>query len=284
MNFIELLKVNLKIASLYLQGYQVETSDFRRSYKYLASSYDDEWFVYLRSITEDVLSKISGQKPKYILDLGCGTGGATLKLKNMFPEAQIIGMDCSKHMLRQARPKLGCDKVLFFRDTMERGITKLSDSQFDLITCAWSLGYARHKKVYKELYRVLSKNGYLLALTNKRDTLKAVQKTMKYTMCYHYKSLKKLPLHKFPENKEYLLKKFGKRFKEIDYGEGNFSIDLTNKQSILDWLLNTGILAGYEYVLDFKNDKKCRKTFEDYIKSNFKDVTHEYMWILLQKQ
>lgn len=284
MNITELIKANLTIASLFLLNCKIETSDFRKSYKYIAPYYDDQWYAYIDAVTEDIVTNIAHLKPDRILDLGCGTGGSTLKLRKMYNDSFIVALDFSKHMLRLAREKLGYHNILFVRESIERGIRKLPEAKFDLITCFWSLGYARDKKIYKQIQRVLSDGGHVLILTNKQDTLKAVHQSMKYSMIKHHDKINRLPLHKFPKNKEYLLNKFGKKFKEVSSGEGNFSIDITQKPSVVEWLLNTGILAGYEFVLNLRTDKTCRKTFNDYIKANFKEVTHNYMWLLLQKQ
>jgi ubiquinone/menaquinone biosynthesis C-methylase UbiE len=283
LNF-DVIKFNFKAASLYLLGREIGTSDFQRSYNLLASSYDDEWYKYLDVVTTEILAEIDDQKLDYILDAGCGSGTTTLKLRKNYPDAHIVGLDFSKKMLIQARQKLGDNKALLFRDRLESGLKKFKDGQFDLIVCAWSLGYARNKEVYKELARILNQNGKLLIMTNKHDTLKAVQHSLKYTMCRHWNKLQKLPLHKFPKDKKSLLAKLQNDFQEVKYGEGSFSIDLSDKQNIVDWLLNSGILAGYEFVLDLRRDKMTRKTCEDYIKSNYKEVIHNYMWVLLHKK
>jgi len=44
--------------------------------------------------------------PERILEIGCGTGKNLVELAECFPKAQIIGLDLSKDMLDQARPKL----------------------------------------------------------------------------------------------------------------------------------------------------------------------------------
>ena len=47
-----------------------------------------------------------------ILDLGCGPGNSTQLLVERFPEAEVIGVDSSPDMLRQARGRLpGCEFV-----------------------------------------------------------------------------------------------------------------------------------------------------------------------------
>lgn len=284
LNVAELVKVNMKVLGLYLLGNEVQTSDFERSYNSVAPYYDDEWYSYLEGVTKEILENVSDLSPQFILDLGCGSGCSTEKLQQMFPASHITGVDFSRQMLAFARIRLGEDNVLLIRDTMEKATKKFVDGQFNLITCNWSLGYAQDKSIYDNLSRMLTDNGYLLILTNKKDTLKALQHAVKHTMFKHYKSIQKLPLHKFPEDKVFLMKKLGKSFDEVKSGEGSFSIDLTGKQHVLDWVLKTGIMAGYEYILDFRNDYDIKKTFEEYLQTNHKELTHNYMWLLLRKK
>jgi ubiquinone/menaquinone biosynthesis C-methylase UbiE len=43
--------------------------------------------------------------PKQALDLGSGTGVATFAVARRFPEAEVVGVDLSAHMVEQARAK-----------------------------------------------------------------------------------------------------------------------------------------------------------------------------------
>ncbi len=43
--------------------------------------------------------------PRYVLDLGCGTGLFTQMLKKFYPKSEIIGVDISHAMLLQAKKK-----------------------------------------------------------------------------------------------------------------------------------------------------------------------------------
>lgn len=52
---------------------------------------------------KDLILRIKKEKPKKILDLGCGPGNSTIELKKRWPEAQIIGLDNSDTMLKKAR-------------------------------------------------------------------------------------------------------------------------------------------------------------------------------------
>jgi SAM-dependent methyltransferase len=40
-----------------------------------------------------------GFSPRRVLDIGCSTGLSTLKLHETFPEAEVVGLDLSPHML-----------------------------------------------------------------------------------------------------------------------------------------------------------------------------------------
>ena len=46
-------------------------------------------------------------KPRYILDLGCGPGHFSERLKKHYPGAQIVGFDLAYAMLQKAKAKQG---------------------------------------------------------------------------------------------------------------------------------------------------------------------------------
>ena len=51
----------------------------------------------------DLLSRIPLESPEAVYDLGCGTGTATVMLKQRWPEARVTGLDGSDAMLERAR-------------------------------------------------------------------------------------------------------------------------------------------------------------------------------------
>jgi len=56
--------------------------------------------------SRDLLAHVPLTEPRLVIDLGCGPGNSTELLIERYPYAEIIGLDSSPNMLRQARERL----------------------------------------------------------------------------------------------------------------------------------------------------------------------------------
>src|SRR5437870_8025685 len=56
--------------------------------------------------SRDLLAQVPLDRAARVFDLGCGPGNSTELLVERFPKADVIGLDSSPDMLRQARERL----------------------------------------------------------------------------------------------------------------------------------------------------------------------------------
>lgn len=97
-----------------------------------------------------------------ILDAGCGTGEASSRLAELFPQASVLGVDIIDHHLQLARSRYA---VLGHRLSFEHQSIyelKAADQTFDLTLCRHVLhSIPRAERVIAELVRVTRRGGYL---------------------------------------------------------------------------------------------------------------------------
>jgi SAM-dependent methyltransferase len=118
-----------------------------------------------RSVCNYVKRKLNGFSPKRILDLGCTVGHATLPFKELFPDAEVWGVDVAAPQVRYAHARaaaLGLD-VNFAQMNAEK--TSFPDGHFDLIVSHILLHETSGKampKIFKECARLLAPGGYMI--------------------------------------------------------------------------------------------------------------------------
>lgn len=98
-------------------------------------------------------------RPESILDVGCGTGAATLFLAREFPTARIRGVDISPAMINRASAKIGLDpeaRVAFREGDSSR--LPWPDDSFDLLTAV------NVPLFFNEIDRVLRPGGSVIVV------------------------------------------------------------------------------------------------------------------------
>lgn len=146
------------------------------SFNRAASSYEKAAQVQ-NAIGEQLFSRLSLLKiqPKYILDIGCGSGLFTQKLKEFYPKAHIIGLDLAHAMLKESKAKQGWFKKW---GTINADMHKLpfANNQFDLIFSNQALHWSDDmQSLLLEIYRVMAKDACLMFSTLGPDTFKELR-------------------------------------------------------------------------------------------------------------
>jgi trans-aconitate 2-methyltransferase len=61
----------------------------------------------------DLVRRIGADRPRRVVDLGCGSGELTASLNRIWPTAEIVGVDSSPAMIEKARTIRGVDDLRF---------------------------------------------------------------------------------------------------------------------------------------------------------------------------
>jgi len=137
---------------------QTINNKIRRGFNESAKRYDLFSSLHREIADKLFVQVIKGPKPKAVLDVGCGTGYLTVRLKNHFPQSKIFGLDFSPGMLKVARPKHdGIAWVLADGHNLP-----FSDGCFDILISNLAYQWAGDlSSTFTEARRVLAPNGIL---------------------------------------------------------------------------------------------------------------------------
>jgi len=163
-----------------------------------AHSYDGSACLQ-REVAERLLERLTLIKyqPKTILDLGAGTGECSLKLAEMYPQANIVAMDIADEMLQVARQKLvGVTqqqnilqklKTQIFTSHEEKHYSFIcadaealpfKNNSIDLIFSSLAIQWCEDlDSLFRDFQRILSKDGFVLFATFGVDTLKELKQS-----------------------------------------------------------------------------------------------------------
>jgi ubiquinone/menaquinone biosynthesis C-methylase UbiE len=102
--------------------------------------------------------------PKTILDLGCGVGMSSIALQEVFPQAEIAGLDLSPYFLSvaQYRGKQQQHSIKWIHGAAES--TGLGDQSFDLVSASLmfhELPTTAAQAIITEAHRLLRPGGFL---------------------------------------------------------------------------------------------------------------------------
>jgi trans-aconitate methyltransferase len=179
-----------------------------------------------------VLSNIKLNGDENILDMGCGDGKITLKISKMLKNGNVLGVDSSQSMIKEAKK--------FKSKNLDFDVLDINDlnfeNKFDIIISFATLHWIEdHPSMLKKVHAALKKNGKIyftvlreLPLPEMKD-LFSKEKWIK-----HFKNKK---LNIFPQKKESYLKFLEKlNFKNIHVIKENFYYTCKNFSECLNYI------------------------------------------------
>jgi SAM-dependent methyltransferase len=137
--------------------------DGDRRFGYGGYKYDGRWSVVAKKLIEEYDLKDDTK----ILDIGCGKAFLLYELKQLLPNADIVGIDTSEYALANAKEEIR--DALFYHKAEEP--LPFGDKQFDLVislTTLHNLPIFGLKTALSEMGRV-AKNGYLVVEGYRND-------------------------------------------------------------------------------------------------------------------
>jgi trans-aconitate 2-methyltransferase len=105
----------------------------------------------------DLLAQVPLGAPRRVFDLGCGPGNSTELLVERYPQAEVVGVDSSPDMLRQARERLP-DCAFLAADLAHWGPQERADLLFANAVFQW---VPDHPAVLQRLLAALPAGGVL---------------------------------------------------------------------------------------------------------------------------
>lgn len=153
--------------------------DIRRRADEAAANFDSADFVH--TVTRDGLFERLQPlivEPERIVDLGAATGNASARLRKRFGGAQLVSLDISGSMLRQAQRKrawFSLSRPAFVQADASR--MPFQDQSIDLVFSNLLLPFIdRPAQVFGEISRVLKRGGVFAFATLGPDSLQEIRR------------------------------------------------------------------------------------------------------------
>jgi ubiquinone/menaquinone biosynthesis C-methylase UbiE len=118
-----------------------------------------------RSVCNYIKRRLNGFTPRRILDMGCTVGHSTLPYKELFPDAEVWGVDVAAQQVRYAHARAGAFGLDVNFAQMNAEKTSFPDGHFDLVVSHILLHETSGKampRIFEECFRVLAPGGVMI--------------------------------------------------------------------------------------------------------------------------
>lgn len=246
-------------------GYNMINLDFDPTLIYWPSRFSDNFGVFGASAKKLVKSF---KKDITVLDLGSGLGTATIPLAQ--EGAETIGVDISEEMLITATKRLKKEYDNLYFCKMNAYDLKIEDNSIDIVVeNAMIHLVSEPEKVYKEIKRVLKKDGLLVRFMTSGVSLSELEKTKSKKVYAAFKDI----LNYY----ESILASFG--YEPINFNNNYFLLE--EKHFTKTKTVKTGYIEEFNEFMKFRMHRLKHKAFS--FLQNVPDEIHEKVFNITNK-
>lgn len=142
----------------------------RRAFARAAASYDEAAGVQ-RAVIASLLDRLPPMAPvRRLIDVGCGTGAAFTGLRQIYPDAELIGVDFAPPMLMRAPTPAGVKKIAAVAAALP-----LPAACAELVFSSLTYQWCALDTVLREAHRVLRPDGRIAFATLASDTYRELR-------------------------------------------------------------------------------------------------------------
>ena len=178
----------------------------KKYYDSWSSEYDQslhQWNYKAPKQSVKILAQFIKKKPKYLLDLACGTGLFTEELLKEFPDCICDGSDISPKIINISKNKKIYRRL--FTSNFEKRIAV--KSKYNIVSLIGAMTYCQdHQKLFQNVSSYLGDKGYFifthrLDLWEKFDFDNIIKNNSQFRLLY-----KSRPINYLPKNKDFTSK------------------------------------------------------------------------------
>lgn len=141
---------------------ETKPADIAGAYDRVADSYDEAWLSQAAGPALTLLDELPLNGVARALDVGCGTGFATLELARR-TQALITAVDLSEPMIARGREEAARrglrERITFMQGDFFEVARALPEQGFGAVVSTWVLGYLPLEETFREVRRLLAEGG-----------------------------------------------------------------------------------------------------------------------------
>ena len=118
--------------------------------------------VLFEPFADDIAARLKEAQPGNVLELACGSGILTRRLRDTLSKTRLVATDLNPGMIAYAQRKFLPSENIEWRE-VDAAALPFSDGSFDAVVCQFGLMFVPEKELaMREAYRVLREGGVFL--------------------------------------------------------------------------------------------------------------------------